>query len=58
MSLFKYRKPPFTESKLDALEKLRATLARLNADPDETPGVIELKRIFAVRIAEMERKTA
>jgi hypothetical protein len=58
MSLFEFRKAPASETKADALEKLRATLNRLNADPEDTPGITDLKNILAARIAEMERKTA
>lgn len=56
MSIFEHRKP-IGETRGDALEKLRATLDRLNADPEETPGILDLKRILASRIAEMERKS-
>lgn len=57
MSIFEHRKP-IDETRGEPLEKLRATLTRLNADPEETPGIADLKRILAARIAEMERKTA
>jgi hypothetical protein len=58
MSLFEYRKAPPGYYKPDALEKLRATLDRLNADPEDTPGIAELKRIIEARIAELERRSA
>ena len=58
MSIFEYRKPPVSQAPKDALTTLRATLARLEASEEQTPRVAELRRILAVRIAEIERKTA
>jgi hypothetical protein len=58
MALFEYRKAPLGHNRPDALARLRATLDRLNADPEDTPGIVELKRILAARIAELERKSA
>jgi hypothetical protein len=37
---------------------LRETLDRLEAKPDETQRISDLKRILAGRIAELEQKTA
>ena len=36
------------------LEVLRDTLAKAEADPDETPTLADLKRILRARIAELE----
>jgi hypothetical protein len=37
---------------------LRKTLERLEAEPEETQQIADLKRILVGRIAELERKTA
>jgi len=58
MSIFEYRKPGKTETPRDLLGTLRTTLARLEAEAEETPRVAELKRILSDRIAELERKSA
>lgn len=58
MSIFEFRKCPECAPARDELKTLRQTLERLEADPDETPGVLDLKRLLAARIAEMERKSA
>jgi len=58
VSVFRFRKPPVNEPVPDALTKLRETLERLNSDPQETPGISDLKRILSARIAEIESKSA
>ena len=58
MSMFEYRKPPARMPARDDLKILQKTLDRLNADPEETPGIVDLKRILAARIAEMECRSA
>lgn len=57
MNLFRDRKPPAGQSR-DALSTLRATLANLEAEPEQSPRIEELKRILAGRIAEMEGRSA
>jgi hypothetical protein len=58
MSIFDFRKPLSNDPTQDPLKKLRETLERLNADPEETPGIVDLKRILSVRIAELESRSA
>lgn len=58
MSVFDFRKPVSNEPAQDPLNKLRETLERLNADPEETPGIVDLKRILSARIAELESRSA
>ena len=36
------------------LDVLRETLAKAEADPDETPALADLQRILRARIAELE----
>jgi hypothetical protein len=57
MNVFRDRKPVEGQHR-DPLSTLRATLANLEAEPEETPRIVELKRILAGRIAEMERRSA
>jgi len=56
MSIFEYRKLSGRETTRNALKVLRETLEKLNADPEETPSVVDLKRILTAKIAELERK--
>jgi hypothetical protein len=58
MSFFEHRKPAATQGARDALSTLRATLEKLEAEPEETPKMADLKRILGDRIAELERKRA
>ena len=58
MSIFEYRKPTEIEHPRDQLVALRTTLARIEAEPEQTPRLADLKRILAGRIAELERKSA
>jgi hypothetical protein len=58
MDFFHDRKPVEGQRPRDPLNTLRATLACLEAEPEATPRVIQLRRILAARIAEMERKSA
>jgi hypothetical protein len=58
MSIFEYRKPAVEQPHRDQLVTLRETLERLDAEPDETQQIVDLKRILTGRIAELERKTA
>ena len=58
MSIFEFRKPVGEQHHRNQLAMLRKTLERLEADPEETQQTVELKRILAGRIAELERKTA
>jgi hypothetical protein len=58
MSVFEHLKPTAGQPSRDALGTLRATLERLEAEQEETPQMIDLKRILAGRIAEMERRNA
>ena len=58
MSFFHDRKPVEAQSHRDPLNALRATLANLEAEEDQTPRIVELRRILAARIAEIERGTA
>jgi hypothetical protein len=55
MSLFAFRKPSGNQPPRDLLKNLRTTLARLDAEPEQTPQIDNLKRILAGRIAELER---
>ena len=41
-----------------ALSRLRETLQGLEHEKEETPQIVELRRILAGQIAEMERKAA
>jgi hypothetical protein len=54
MSIFGDRKPRAVERPRDQLTTLRHTLEKLEADPEETPQIAELKRIIADRITELE----
>ena len=58
MSIFACRKPSSERPFRDSLATLRGTLEQLEAEPVETQQLVDLKRILAGRIAEMERKTA
>jgi len=58
MSLFEHRKHPVLESQRDPLSTLRMILKKLEGEQEETPQIIDLKRILAGRIAELERKRA
>lgn len=58
MSIFEYRKPVAAQPSRDALSTLRATLAKLETEREETPQVADLKRILASRIAELEQQRA
>lgn len=58
MSFFESRKPELIDPTRTALSRLRETLDRLEREREETPQIVELRRILAGRIAEMERKTA
>lgn len=42
------------QPKRPLLDVLRETLAKAEADPDETPTLADLKRILRMRIAELE----
>ena len=42
------------QPKRPLLDALRETLAKAEADPDETPALADLKRILRARIAELE----
>lgn len=42
------------QPKRPLLDALRATLAKAEADPEETPTLADLKRILRARIAELE----
>ena len=57
MNLFRDRKPVEGHHR-DPLSALRETLANLETEPEESPRAIELKRILAAKIAEMERRSA
>lgn len=58
MSIFGFRKPPVSTTPKDALTTLRETLSRLEAHPEQSARIQELRGILAARIAELERKTA
>ncbi len=58
MSVFDYRKPAAKHPSRDLLEILRTTLAKIEAEPEQTPQLADLKRILMGRIAELERRTA
>ena len=58
MHLFRDRKPAERQHSRDPLTALRATMANLEAEREETQRIVELKRILAARIAEIERKEA
>lgn len=42
------------QPKRPLLDVLRETLAKAEADPDETPTLADLKRILRARIADLE----
>jgi hypothetical protein len=56
MSIFGHRKPRAVEHPRDQLTTLRHTLEKLEAEPEETTQIAELKRIIANRITELERE--
>lgn len=56
MSPFAFRKPSGNQPPRDLLKTLRTTLALLDAEPEQTPQMANLKRILAGRIAELERR--
>jgi hypothetical protein len=58
LSIFEFRKPVGEQHHRNQLAMLRKTMERLEADPEETQQTVDLKRILASRIAELERKTA
>jgi hypothetical protein len=58
MSIFKYRKPTGEQPHRNQLVMLRKTLDRLETAEEETQQIVDLKRILAGRIAELESKTA
>jgi hypothetical protein len=58
MSIFEFRKPVSEQPHRNQLVVLRKTLERLEAEPEETQQIADLKRILVGRIAELERKTA
>ena len=58
MSIFGPRKPVARAPKRNLLTTLRETLQHLEAEPEETPQIANLKRILLNRIAEMERESA
>ena len=58
MSIFEYRKPVSTQLHRNQLVTLRETLKSLEAEPEETQRIADLKQILTGRIAELERKTA
>ena len=58
MSIFEHRKPNGRPPARDLLNVLRSTLAKIDAEPEPTPQMTDLKRILAGRIAELERKSA
>lgn len=57
MSVFEYRKPPADQQPHDLLRTLQTTLARLEAESEQTPQMTHLKRILAGRITELERQS-
>jgi hypothetical protein len=58
MSIFEYRKPESAQPHRSQLLTLQKTLNSLEAEPEETQRIADLKRILARRIAELEHKTA
>ena len=58
MSIFGDRKPRAVEHPRDQLATLRNTLQKLEAEPEETPRIAELKRIIANRITELEQENS
>jgi len=58
MSIFEYRKPSRRTDASQQLLTLQETLKSLEAEPEETQRIADLKQILAGRIAELERKTA
>jgi hypothetical protein len=55
MSIFQYRKPVGEQRHRSQILVLRETLDRLEAEPEETRRISDLKRILAGRIAELEQ---
>lgn len=58
MSIFEHRKPPAAQAHRDSIAALRETLDRLNAEPEESPRIADLKRILTARIHQLESKSA
>jgi hypothetical protein len=58
MSIFTFGKPATDPKGRSPLATLRETLKSLEAAPEESRQIADLKHILAARIAEMERKTA
>ncbi len=56
MSIFTFRRANSNLPPRSALVVLRSTLENLEAEPEETEQIADLKRILTGRIAEMERK--
>lgn len=57
MSLFDFHKPAVSHTHRDKVAVLRETLARLEATPNATPRIAELKQILVSRIREIESKS-
>lgn len=58
MPFFDFRKPVVSHTHRDKLVVLRETLARLEATPDATPRIADLKQILISRIREIESESA
>jgi hypothetical protein len=58
MSIFTHRKPVEGPQFRDKLVTLRETLEQLEAEPEATQRITNLKQIIAARIAELEQKSA
>ena len=58
MSIFEHRKPVATAKQRNLLATLRQTLKHLEAEPEQTPQIVDLKQILINRIAQMERESA
>lgn len=54
MSIFDYRKPVKETPARDSLQILRDSLQQLEADPNPSPRIENLKQILQGRIAELE----
>ena len=58
MSIFTFRSANSTLPPRSALAVLRSTIESLEAEPEQTEQIANLRRILTERITEMERKRA
>jgi hypothetical protein len=56
MSIFENRKAPANVPARDSLQVLRNALQALEAEPEQTPRIADLRRILSNRISELERQ--